>query len=1254
MRRFIVSAILLWVILASPQILPAFSHTVLSTPDGSLPYFRKNDHESNQKNDFGVGHVPGPLVHLWPGSGSNRYLEDSSLPPGYQSPFQNFELPLQAAGCKYSPEGAIPTSTADHEVVGDFIIGLNFSKPLAFGTSPPTFRYWSLTIYIPAPMKNRAGELEQDGFEPAGINWDLGETTNIVTTITDNYGNISVARAGPMDPFGPNWWMIRIGAGRSGITFSPPNWSEWYYVRINQMKAPVIAGRYFFKLFLNDHYPVRNQNDGNQLIDSTVPAENWPVVLVKGYADPAILYGSIRYGGSNQTVYGTPVWLAGRVRLAGKAIDPTSGHTLRRAVEARGYFNASSKGHYEVEGIAPGIYDVYASCAGFPEQKVASQIVLSKGQSLALDFYLKPGTEVKGEVFAKSFGSLSDWQGQFPISIVIYESDDYKTSSIASYSPVNLTDAPFTSYVKGNTTFNGPKLISASQPKLVAFPWEGPTIYYGYASPRDPNGVFNGVGPAQAWWTNPSNGLDPVTGLGSTGKSFLFQFGAQGFYGAPTKLSGMVPQTFATWVDGLQPRTYFVRAYVHGYVQTTSDGSRFKDHTFKIGSVEHDASVHVQIDQYKSGTLEVTIHFHDAPRSKQDAPIGGPDPARYLIAESFDYLNRLSALNFTTVTRSSSSATILLSGLGMAGVIPLPDPRSGVKYSLLRYRELRDYGISPGTQSIRVYVRGYIQASAPGGSLQDLDVTPSCLVSLNSHSRISLHMYRGGGINATVTSVDWQLPKNVKNWRWNNTEVSTLVYDLASKAFIDVVYFWNSSASSWSLPRTNSAFNIIPWPNWRMKFGSGASFLETNGSVILERLGPALPNPVSQTPTQDRATNIFMENIYRVFFLYSSASYRAPDFRSTIAIYPGEYCLTAWTYGYVQDRVYVLGDLGRVSVAVSTIGAHADGNIEIIAGLAFNVTVIFRKEGIFEGIPHNASMRIRVYDNTDTLVAAASSSLDAGVIDPRTGFFADNTKILLAGGRISIPRGTKVVEYRNLAGMYHYTELLTGPEKIQALKRTQLFSPDYGIWGSVGAKGYRGNWTVKIDIVNWHIGAEQFSPAPASLLQGESTFLFPYNHFGPYESRSNIVIPSTPMGGHSSVIVAVDLRAYVRGHIYSYNWFDEVRTTSWALVEMRKGKELYRTYSLDGFYDAYLSSGFYNFRVSYAVLTTGDMAANRTVVLSDGASILGEDFFLELLDIFRDGNSAETSQCNTILYRVFFSSKRLIEQERKVGAVLLD
>jgi len=231
------------------------------------------------------------------------------------------------------------------------------------------------------------------------------------------------------------------------------------------------------------------------------------------------------------------------------------------------------------------------------------------------------------------------------------------------------------------------------------------------------------------------------------------------------------------------------------------------------------------------------------------------------------------------------------------------------------------------------------------------------------------------------------------------------------------------------------------------------------------------------------------------------------------------------------------------------------------------------------------------------------------------GFFADQNKIINASGPVSIPSGTRIVEYRNLAGLYKYTELLTSAEIV---RRALLFTPDYGVWGSMGTfGGYRGNWTVKVDLVNWY-SQGQFYPPALGLLQGESAFLHPFNHLGPYESRTVIAIPNAPIGGHASIVVALDLRAYVRGDVYSFNWFDEVRTASWALIEMRKGTETYRTYSLDGFYDAYLPRGSYDVKVTLRISAEREVTANRTIFLSDGGSILGEDFFLGSQNVASD------------------------------------
>ena len=386
-QRLILMFLILTLLFGTTIESSVLAHTTLGNNNSTPPFFRSNEDELNPTNTFGTAHVPGPLGFVWPGSGLNTYTGENSNPPGYQNPFTTYEQPIQEATHSYSPEGAILTSTPDHDNVGDLIFAINFSQPTAFAPPPQTFNYSSVTIYIPAPVFDRTGALIQDGFEPTtGINWgDVGvasentynsknpagpgDNSNIVTTITDNYGNIFVTRADMYDPFAPGSWIVSIQAPPSGISFTPRrNWSETYYIRINQLKAPETAGLYFFKIFLGNSYPVHKQEKLSlpliPLMNSTMPMENWPVLLVKGEVDPAIVWGTIRYGDLNSTLFGLPLDLPGRVRAVGVTIDPISGEVTGRAVEARGYFNASSQGHFEVEGVAPGIYDLYASAAG--------------------------------------------------------------------------------------------------------------------------------------------------------------------------------------------------------------------------------------------------------------------------------------------------------------------------------------------------------------------------------------------------------------------------------------------------------------------------------------------------------------------------------------------------------------------------------------------------------------------------------------------------------------------------------------------------------------------------------------------------------------------------------------------------------------------------------------------------------------------------------------------------------------------------
>lgn len=1244
---------------------PAFAHTTIGDLNSTTPTYRSNDNELNSVVTSG-NHLPGPLGYVWPGSGLNTYTGNKRNPPGYLSPFTN-QKPIQVAGDQYSPEGAILTSTANHENVGDIILALNFSNPKVNGVSvfsQQVFNYSSLAIYIPAPVFDRTGALVQDGFEPtSAINWDKGDNSNIVTTITDNYGNIFITRADQYDPFEPGSWIIYIQGLPSGISFNTSSGHDnWYYVRINQMKAPFTAGRYIFKMFLNNSYPIHRGDIANRPIKGTVPLENWPVLLVKGEVDPAIITGTIRFGDLNGTLYSLPIDLPGIVRAVGIATDPVTGLSTGRAIEARGYYNATAQGHYEIEGVAPGMYTIYASAAGMPERKIATNVKIARGQSLHFDGYLQVGPQLRGTIFSKQGFGETQWPAQRPISIVIYNSKSYDLPSIVTYSPTNLTDAPYTSYVIGNTTFNQNGSFSGLtdysglpglvRPKKVAFPWEGPTSYYSYTTPnkKDPYGLFNGVGPAQEWWVDPRSTVDPNTALGSSSSEFTFQFGYEDVYGVPTRFSGMVPQVFATWIDGLSPGRYYVRAFLNGYIQTTMDGTQFVDYSFDVPYIGA-TNVYLPIDLIPSCDINVTIHFHDIPGSLVESPILGPDPSRYLISEAFARDGTLAAFNFTKVNATQSETSIQLNGLGMAGnpdigsFFPPPDSRIPIKYSLARYRSVNiyqnsttksmgtyDYGLPTDIYTIRVFMRGYIQALPPAKSFDELDQPLTVSLGIGSCiSQVSTHMYRGGGINASVSSIDWQRPVVERNWVWNSTSLNVLVYDISSIKFVDVINFWDNTSHIWNIPTQNSMFKTVPWPGWISNnpddfstFAPGSSFLITNGSVQVERFGPDLPLPtVQRVTTRSTASTIFpaygkssdpgntvvtfdfIQERLKEGFLYNFTSYRflsgTDSYRSNIAIYPGTYALSGWTYGYVQENIVNLQagvDLGNVYVAVPWLGHIADMNLKIMIGVNLTLTMIFKTEHIITGIPYNSSVRIRVFDNVDRLVAATTLiSSDAGVLNStlnKAGFFANGIK----KNNTAIPQGTTILTYKDLAGSFNYVD---PNNPIAGVRTVTLFSGDHGIWGrSTRQGGYSGDWTVMVDIVNWSKLTTSYPPVQG-LLQGESPYFFPYNHLGPYQEKQWVTVSNAPLTGEASAEFELDLRGYVQATILGMNWDDGVRTLSWATLQIVDGSNYqYYWYSWDGFVDGYLNPGTYHVTLSEWINNGGHLPIKFVLQVSPG------------------------------------------------------
>jgi len=250
-------------------------------------------------------HAPGVLGYVWPGGGENTYLGSptrvtNNVGPGYTAPYPVNALTAagvynpswtqnlaQLDGHEYSPSGAIVVSST-----GDLIFAINASQTWGVRSCPSaTCTFTALYIAIPPEFKVP------------------NKPEQVVTTITNNYADIIPYTVNSYDRYVPGWTLIRIIADpQNPIHFynlGPTPQGEWYYVRINGVTAPTVAGKYFFKMYLvsSDTNPDGAGPDGS----GWIPAQNWPVLLVKGELDPAIITGTIRYGGYNSTLYGQPV-----------------------------------------------------------------------------------------------------------------------------------------------------------------------------------------------------------------------------------------------------------------------------------------------------------------------------------------------------------------------------------------------------------------------------------------------------------------------------------------------------------------------------------------------------------------------------------------------------------------------------------------------------------------------------------------------------------------------------------------------------------------------------------------------------------------------------------------------------------------------------------------------------------------------------------------------------------------------------------
>jgi len=889
-------------------IAPAQAHFTLGDTIGNYPF-----HE----NDFDP-HVPGVIGYVWPGGGEDSYsgvpnFASNLNPPGYQSPYPCTASPAgvggttavscapsgapssswyQLQGSSYAPFGAVLVGST-----GDLIFALNATKFEADGRTP---LHCPTGSALPAVCRwDTVGILLPPGF--SGI-----QPPQVVTTITNDYTGISVMRVGPYDRYAPGWTLVMIQSDAGISSTAPPSTNhasssvlpyydhqgidftsagEWYYIRINGVVAPSIAGRYFFKILLwgdtralcgeegvvpDQVYPGFSSGPlpGNSFpsppahredCSQFIPTENWPVLLVKGEIDPAIVTGTVRYGGYNSTLYGQPIGEAGMVYAKMTTrLDPYTGQPRPDlpTVDAQGFFNGTTlcldstepqcsnppataptlnhgtlgaNGHYEVEGVAPGIYDIYAQAAGFPQQVCASGVTILKGQSLHFDCYVQPGPVIHGNVYTKHQFGDEPWMGELPncatspsafpdcstntyneyIKIELYDSPTLSnipdpSANLVSWSPLPCVAGGQEMY-EGNTnafTFCGDPRMGDN----IAFPWHEYTPsngYYAGASTPGANPLFyetstgggfgnsgvggntaqinkltqdpQGVGPPQHWYV-----------IGGTTTPFHYEFGVKGEYGAPRDLSGMVPQVYATWINGLTPGRYYARAWVFRYVQTALDGSTFQEYYFDVTPQEWAGDVTLPIDLRLSSWVNKTVHFHNTLNGLTEDPIDtGAGLISGVLVDAngvvWSYNQSLLGYNpgdipghpeglYTQGHISGWENTAFHDPTTVRSLVDL-DPAKVNAYAINEGRANiqfwgwndtwggENYGIPSGTYTPHAFVLGYLEQ----GPAEQVSVTLS-----GTPTSVSDHLYRGVGFNITLYSIDWERPTVNRNWVWGN------------------------------------------------------------------------------------------------------------------------------------------------------------------------------------------------------------------------------------------------------------------------------------------------------------------------------------------------------------------------------------------------------------------------------------------------------------------------------------------------------
>lgn len=215
---------------------------------------------------------------------------------------------------------------------------------------------------------------------------------------------------------------------------------------------------------------------------------------------------------------------------------------------------------------------------------------------------------------------------------------------------------------------------------------------------------------SKAWFATNKTDYDPSQAY------YRFSFNGS------IELDGHVPQDYAGYVSGLESGDYYLKAYVNGYLQRD---------VVKVHVYDYTRSVSVPFDLWRSSQFNVTVHFMDAEGMPGKTPKDGK-----LTLEAYPLDGTVGGSSSTLVPAGRLNYTMAITGK-------------------------RDYGLPSGTYFIEANFPGYSQATPIQATLGE-----GC-----STTSLSFDMVRGGILNLTLRSVNWQTPPQNVTWRYPNATI---------------------------------------------------------------------------------------------------------------------------------------------------------------------------------------------------------------------------------------------------------------------------------------------------------------------------------------------------------------------------------------------------------------------------------------------------------------------------------------------------